>query len=105
MPPAYHRRSQSTVTRLTPRPVAHGGPLTGRGAFATLPAGASSPAHRSNWFPGDGMADLPSGTVTFLLTDIEGSTALWEHAPEAMRQAVARHDALLATTIEGRGGS
>ena len=51
------------------------------------------------------MADLPSGTVTFLLTDIEGSTALWERAPEAMRQAIARHDALLRTTIEGRGGS
>ncbi len=30
------------------------------------------------------MADLPSGTVTFLLTDVEGSTALWEHAPETM---------------------
>jgi class 3 adenylate cyclase len=26
------------------------------------------------------MADLPSGTVTFLFTDIEGSTALWEYA-------------------------
>jgi len=31
------------------------------------------------------MAELPSGTVTFLLTDGEGSTALWEAAPEAMR--------------------
>jgi hypothetical protein len=33
------------------------------------------------------MAELPSGTVTFLLTDVEGSTALWEEAPEAMRSA------------------
>ena len=40
------------------------------------------------------MAELPSGTVTFLLTDVEGSTALWEQAPEAMRAALARHDAL-----------
>ena len=32
------------------------------------------------------MAELPSGTVTFLLTDVEGSTALWEAAPEAMTQ-------------------
>ena len=31
------------------------------------------------------MAELPSGTVMFLLTDVEGSTALWEEAPEAMR--------------------
>jgi class 3 adenylate cyclase len=48
---------------------------------------------------------LPSGTVTFLLTDIEGSTALWERQPEAMRLTVARHDALLTAGIEQRGGS
>jgi hypothetical protein len=41
------------------------------------------------------MADLPSGTVTFLFTDIEGSTQRWEQHPEAMRQARTRHDALL----------
>jgi DNA-binding CsgD family transcriptional regulator len=35
------------------------------------------------------MATLPSGTVTFLLTDIAGSTALWERQPETMRAAVA----------------
>jgi predicted ATPase/class 3 adenylate cyclase len=50
------------------------------------------------------MAGLPSGTVTFLLTDIEGSTALWEHLPEAMRLTVARHDALLAKQIEEHEG-
>ena len=38
--------------------------------------------------------ELPTGTVTFLLTDVEGSTALWEQAPETMRVALARHDAL-----------
>jgi predicted ATPase/class 3 adenylate cyclase len=45
------------------------------------------------------MAELPSGTVTFLLTDVEGSTALWEQAPEAMRAALARHDALFEESI------
>jgi class 3 adenylate cyclase len=50
------------------------------------------------------MAELPSGTVTFLFTDIEGSTALWERHPTAMRAALARHDALLRETITGRGG-
>ena len=40
------------------------------------------------------MADLPSGTVTFLFTDIEGSTRLWEHYPDAMRNDLARHDAV-----------
>ena len=37
----------------------------------------------------------PSGTVTFLFTDIEGSTRLWQQGEEAMRAAVARHDELL----------
>src|SRR3954452_19560904 len=50
------------------------------------------------------MADLPSGTVTFLFTDIEGSTARWEHRPESMRAALARHDALLRAAIEEHGG-
>ncbi len=50
------------------------------------------------------MAELPTGTVTFLYTDIEGSTRLWEQQPQAMKAAVARHDALLTALIEGRGG-
>src|SRR3954454_18799124 len=50
------------------------------------------------------MAELPSGTVTFLLTDVEGSTALWEEAPEAMRAALARHDALFETAVAEHGG-
>jgi class 3 adenylate cyclase len=48
--------------------------------------------------------DAPSGTVTFLFTDIEGSTRLWEAAPEAMRAALARHDALVRGAIEAHGG-
>src|SRR5215208_6346560 len=51
------------------------------------------------------MSDFPSGTVTFLLTDIEGSTELWERNPELMRTALARHDALLAERIKRRGGT
>jgi class 3 adenylate cyclase len=39
---------------------------------------------------------LPSGTVTFLFTDIEGSTSLWDEHPDAMRQAFARVRKLLA---------
>jgi predicted ATPase/class 3 adenylate cyclase len=50
------------------------------------------------------MPDLPSGTVTFLFTDIEGSTALWEHDRNAMAAAVARHIALLDAAIEAHGG-
>jgi class 3 adenylate cyclase len=51
------------------------------------------------------MPDLPTGTVTFLFTDIEGSTRLWEQHPEAMPQAaLARHDALLSDAVEAHGG-
>src|SRR5437773_2186328 len=48
---------------------------------------------------------LPSSTVTFLLTDIEGSTRLWEQHPEAMRLALARHDALAAAVIAQHAGT
>jgi predicted ATPase/class 3 adenylate cyclase len=50
------------------------------------------------------MAGPPTGTVTFLFTDIEGSTKLWEGSPEAMRVALVRHDEILRETIETRGG-
>ncbi len=50
------------------------------------------------------MPERPSGTVTFLFTDIEGSTRLWEADAEAMAEAVTRHDALLRQAIEGHGG-
>jgi len=50
------------------------------------------------------MAGLPAGTVTFLLTDVEGSTALWEEAPETMRPALARHDVLFDTAVAQHGG-
>ncbi len=50
------------------------------------------------------MSTLPEGTATFLFTDIEGSTRLWERAPEAMREALARHDALLREAVEAHRG-
>src|SRR4051812_10005306 len=50
------------------------------------------------------MAELPSGTITFLFTDIEGSTALWERDRQAMTAAVERHLALLRAAIEAHGG-
>ena len=47
---------------------------------------------------------LPSGTVTFLFTDIEGSTRLWETQHAAMQQALAHHDAILRDAIEANDG-
>jgi predicted ATPase/class 3 adenylate cyclase len=50
------------------------------------------------------LGELPSGTVTFLFTDIEGSTRLWDEHLGAMRLALARHDALLRAAIETNNG-
>ena len=49
------------------------------------------------------MHEAPTGTVTFLFTDIEGSTKMWERHPEAMQFALSRHDDILREAIEGRG--
>ncbi len=46
----------------------------------------------------------PSGTVTFLFTDIEGSTRRWEANPEGMRAELAAHDDASRAAVEGRGG-
>src|SRR4051812_45900447 len=48
---------------------------------------------------------LPTGTVTFLFTDIEGSTRLWEEQPSAMQTALARHDAILTDVVLAHGGN
>jgi class 3 adenylate cyclase len=47
---------------------------------------------------------LPTGAVTFLFTDIEGSTRLWETQHAAMQRALARHDAILRDAIELNDG-
>jgi predicted ATPase/class 3 adenylate cyclase len=50
------------------------------------------------------MPDAPSGTVTFLFTDIEGSTKRWEQQREVMSRVLACHDNILRQVIEGHGG-
>ncbi|HEX5992547.1 MAG TPA: tetratricopeptide repeat protein [Thermomicrobiales bacterium] len=51
------------------------------------------------------MTDLQPEVVTFLFTDVEGSTRLWEAQPRAMSVALARHDAVLQAAIEAAGGT
>ena len=51
------------------------------------------------------VGNLPSGVVTFLLTDVVGSTRLWDANPTDMAQALARHDALLRSAVETYGGT
>ena len=50
------------------------------------------------------MTTLPAGTVTFLFTDLEGSTRLWEEHPDAMHGALARHDEILRGAIAAHDG-
>lgn len=50
------------------------------------------------------MIQPPVGTVTFLFTDIEGSTILWQQHPDAMTQALSRHHTLLNESITSYGG-
>jgi len=70
------------------------------GAAVSVGAPDVSPAG-----PGEaGEAELPAGAVTFLLTDIEGSTRLWETVPDAMEVALERHNRLLTGVIEEHGG-
>jgi class 3 adenylate cyclase len=47
---------------------------------------------------------VPAGTVTFLFTDIEGSTVRWEQHPVAMRAALARHHSVMHAGISAHGG-
>jgi WD40 repeat protein/class 3 adenylate cyclase/tRNA A-37 threonylcarbamoyl transferase component Bud32 len=49
-------------------------------------------------------AALPTGVMTFCLSDIEGSTALWDSEPVAMAEALVRHDELIADQVESHGG-
>ncbi len=50
------------------------------------------------------MLEFPRGTVTFLFTDIEGSTRLWERHPEMMPDVYVRHDAVLRAAVSAYRG-
>jgi DNA-binding NarL/FixJ family response regulator/class 3 adenylate cyclase len=51
------------------------------------------------------VAALPTGVVSFVLTDVEGSTELWEKAPHAMAAALARHDQLVSEAVVAEAGA
>ena len=62
---------------------------------------SQSPISRSEATP---SPPLPTGTATFLLTDVEGSTRLWEDQPEKMQTELAQHDTILHEAVEGHNG-
>jgi class 3 adenylate cyclase len=49
-------------------------------------------------------SSAPTGTLTFLFTEIEGSKRMWQAAPDAMQAALVRHDATLRHDVEAHGG-
>ncbi len=53
---------------------------------------------------GAAMSGVPSGTVTLLFTDVEGSTRLWDAERDAMAAALRRHDEIMREAIEQAGG-
>jgi len=71
-----------------------------RGAFVPAPALADLPPPTAT-----PATALPSGTVTFLFTDIEGSTQLWEQHPQAMPTAIERHNDILKAAIITHSGA
>ncbi len=75
--------------------LAHDPALAGSAAQAVVGDADEGPAPPST---------LPTGVVTFLLTDIEGSSGLWEADAEAMTAALELHDELIATTVGTHGG-
>jgi len=68
-------------------------------APVAVPGGAVSAAAE-----GAAAMVLPQGTVTFLFTDLEGSTRRWEAHPQEMRDALARHDVIVRGAVESHGG-
>ncbi len=96
----------STVSRVPAvTPVAAGSPATGSVRSSEAGWALGRPLI---WGDVEGSQTatfaLPAGTVTFLLSDIEGSTRLWQDEPEAMAHAVPEHYALLEEAVALHGG-
>src|SRR6266700_1545240 len=50
------------------------------------------------------MPELTDGVVTFVFTDVQGSTRMWEESPKAMAQALGQHDEIIDEAVEAHGG-
>ena len=60
--------------------------------------------NRLDWSDQRVNGPLPAGTVTLLLADVQGSTRLWQDHPDAMKDALARHDEILRDAINAHDG-
>src|SRR5579862_7039537 len=95
-----YRRTRRVRTCVGDRVGLSGRP-TGR---PDMPRSVARRAERTGPYLENCRMSLPSGIITFLFTDVEGSTKLWEKYPVAMRAVLARHDALLHTILKQHGG-
>ena len=73
-------------------------------AASGQPSGPSAGAESGATVVRGGTRGLPQGTVTFLFTDLEGSTRRWEEHPAQMRDALARHNTIVHGAVESHGG-
>ena len=98
-------RSRTVISHSARRPASDerrdfwpGGPLS--------PSSKRARVHAAGGTVGNvaGPNKVPTGTVTFLFSDIEGSTARWERAPVAMQEALQRHDRLVRAAIVDNEG-
>ena len=79
---------------------------------AAIRVGMATDAARRPGTPGElverlraGWAEaLPTGVITFCISDIEGASAMWDSEPAAMADALVRHDELIADCVESHGG-
>jgi len=66
---------------------------------------ATGRAATTNSEPSSKGTDLPSGLITYLFTDVQGSTPMWQQHPQEMKNVMARHDFLLTSAVEINGGT
>lgn len=97
-------RAELAPDQLAP-PVEHV-PLPLLGAVPATPIASALPIAdlKSNIHGQPSPTGLPTGTVTFVFTDLVGSTRLWEQYPQAMPAALAHHDAILHASISAQSG-
>ena len=94
-------RGSETGRVICSRAPLSGGPSGQRKAAREIFSGARNLARRAQYVA---MAELPSGTVTFLFSDVEGSTHLLERHGAALGRALARHHELFEQIVERHGG-
>ena len=78
--------------------------MIANGALSTARATLQTRAELADHSYVESSRALPTGVVTFLLTDIQGSTRLWEHEPDSMRAALVRHDAIVFACVRRLNG-